>query len=97
VLNVKDYYADAAENQYLLSQGETPTSIGDHAGIIDTSELLAAHPEGVDLTRLARLPFTLADTGASGVPLKASAERGQALLQIKIDAAVHQIRSSATQ
>jgi len=94
VLSVDDYYADAAQNRYLLSQGETPTSIGDHAGIIDTSELLAAHPEGVDLARLAQLPFTLAETGASGNPLKASIERGNALLELKIDAAVRQIQSS---
>jgi creatinine amidohydrolase len=94
VLSVSDYYADEAQNQYLLKQGETPASIGDHAGILDTSELLAAHPEGVNLARLANQPFTLAASGASGDPTKASVERGQALLNIKVEAATRQIRAS---
>jgi creatinine amidohydrolase len=92
VIGVDDYYADDPQTQFLLDQGETRATIGTHAGITDTSELLAVHPEGVDLTRLARLPFTLSDTGADGNALKASAERGKALLEIKIQAAVRQIR-----
>ena len=45
VIDVSDYYADAAETDYLKSQGETPGAIGQHAGISDTSELMAVHPE----------------------------------------------------
>jgi creatinine amidohydrolase len=94
VIGVGDYYADDPQTQFLLGQGETPATIGAHAGITDTSELLAVHPEGVDLTRLAKLPFTLSDTGADGNALKASAERGKALLEIKIQAALRQIEAS---
>lgn len=94
VLSVADYYADDPQTQLLLRQGETRASIGEHAGITDTSELMAAHPDGVDLRRYADLPFSLVANGASGDPMKASAERGQSLLQIKIDAAVRQIRAS---
>lgn len=94
VIGVGDYYADDPQTQFLLGQGETPATIGRHAGISDTSELLAVHPEGVDLTRLAKLPFTLSNTGADGDALKASAERGKALLEIKIQAALRQIEAS---
>jgi len=94
VVSVADYYADEAQTQYLLGQGETRASIGEHAGITDTSELMAAHRDGVNLRRLAEMRLTLAASGASGNPAKASAERGQALLEIKIDAAVRQIRAS---
>ena len=53
MLDVSDYYADPAETEYLKSVGETAAAIGQHAGIADTSELMAAHPEGVDLQRYA--------------------------------------------
>jgi len=55
--------------------------------------LLAVHPEGVDMTRLAKLP-TLSDTGAEGDARKASVERGKALLEIKVQAALRQIEAS---
>lgn len=92
VVAVGDYYADDAQTKYLIAQGETPATIGHHAGITDTSELLAAHPEGVDLGRLPG--FTLAQTGFDGEPSRASAERGKALLDLKIQAAVRQIRAA---
>jgi creatinine amidohydrolase/Fe(II)-dependent formamide hydrolase-like protein len=94
VISVGDYYADEAQTKYLLDQGETLATIGHHAGITDTSELLAVHPEGVDLARFADRPVTLAATGSDGNPLHASAERGKALLDIKIAAATRQIRAA---
>jgi creatinine amidohydrolase len=93
VLDVSDYYADAAETEYLARLGETAAAIGQHAGIADTSELMAAHPEGVDLQRYADTPYPIEPTGASGNPMKASVERGRALLNIKIFAAVRQIKA----
>ncbi len=95
VLDVSDYYADAAETDYLRSQGETAGAIGQHAGIADTSELMAAHPEGVDLRRYADAPFTVEPTGVSGDPTKASVERGRKLLDIKVFAAIRQIKALA--
>jgi creatinine amidohydrolase len=95
VIDVSDYYADAAETDYLKSQGETPGAIGQHAGISDTSELMAVHPEGVDIQRYADTTFALEASGASGDPIKSSAERGRALLNIKIFAAIKQIRALA--
>lgn len=93
VIHVDAYYSDAEQVASLLRQGETRERIGEHASIIDTSELMAVHPEGVDLRRLASLPFTLQATGIVGDPKTASAERGKKLLDLRIQAAVQQIRS----
>ncbi len=93
VINVDSYYADDAQIALLQRAGESRADIGEHASIIDTSELMAVHPEGVDLARFANLPLTLQSTGVVGNPTKASAERGKELLNIRIAAAVAQIRS----
>jgi creatinine amidohydrolase len=94
VLHVSDYYVDDEQIKYLRQRGETPDTIGIHAGIIDTSELLSVHPEGVDLTRLAALPSRSEPTGHSGDPSRASAKYGTALLDIRINAAVRQITAA---
>ena len=93
VIDVSGYYADEGQTNFLKSQGETPASIGLHAGITDTSELMAVHPEGVDVGRFADAPFTLESNGVSGDPMRASAERGRALIDIKVQAAVRQIKA----
>lgn len=93
VFDVSDYYADEGQTDFLTGEGETPASIGQHAGITDTSELMAVHPQGVDLGRFADAPFTLESNGVSGDPMRASAERGRALIDIKIQAAVRQIKA----
>lgn len=94
VLHVSDYYADDAQIGFLLEKGETAATIGNHAGVIDTSELLAVHPQGVDLSRLAALPLNPEPTGHSGDPKRASAAYGTALLDIRINAALRQIRAA---
>jgi creatinine amidohydrolase len=93
VLHVSDYYVDEEQIKYLHEKGETAAAIGVHAGIIDTSELLAVHPKGVDLSRLSTLPLNSESTGHSGNPTRASAEYGKALLDMRINAAVRQIRA----
>jgi creatinine amidohydrolase len=93
VIDVSEYYADEAQTEFLKREGETPASIGQHAGITDTSELMAVHSQGVDLGRFADAPFTLESNGASGDPMRASAERGRALIDIRIQAAVRQIKA----
>ena len=91
VVNVEAYYDDAAQNRRLLAAGETEKSIGFHAGLIDTAELLAVHPAGVDLAR-DRPHGLFRDTGASGEPSKATPELGRSLIEMRIKAAVQQIR-----
>jgi creatinine amidohydrolase len=95
VLHVADYYnVDEPQKTYLHEKGEAPATFGDHAGLIDTSELLASHPQGVDLARLVTLPLRSEPTGHSGNPMHASAEYGTALLEIKINAALRQIEAA---
>jgi creatinine amidohydrolase/Fe(II)-dependent formamide hydrolase-like protein len=98
VISVDDYYGAAgeAQNKLLMAQGETRKSIGQHAGIADTSELMAIHPDSVDLSRSARFPFTREPTGVDGDPRRASAERGRALIALKVEAAVRQIRAASS-
>lgn len=93
VIHVDAYYDDGAQIALLQSQGESRADIGQHASIIDTSELMSVHPQGVDLKRLRDQPFTLRPSGVIGNPASASAERGKQLLDIRIAAAVQQIRS----
>jgi creatinine amidohydrolase len=55
---------------------------------------MAVHPAGVDLSRYPA--FGLAETGVSGDPRRASVERGKALLDLKVQAAVRQIRAASS-
>ena len=94
VLHVGDYYEAGNETGWLLDAGETEDTIGRHAGIIDTSQVLAVHPSGVRTTLLAdNTESGFEETGASGDSRRASAARGERILAAKIDAAVRQIRS----
>ena len=90
VLHLGDYYDKNGQVEWLKSRGESDRSIGFHAGIRDTSELLFVHPEGVRSNRFEAMA-SWKETGADGDPGKASAERGRALLELKVEAAVRQI------
>ena len=94
VLHVADYYDGKAQIAYLRDKAETMATIGDHAGIIDTSELLEAYPQGVDLARLAAVPIRSEPTGSSGNPGRSLAAYGTALIDIRIKAAVRQIKAA---
>lgn len=93
VLHVGDYYAANGQVDWLRSQGEDDEAIGSHAGISDTSELLAVEPTGVRIDRLGESRVLhLEPTGVIGDPTRASAERGAILIQLKVEAALRQIR-----
>ena len=94
VMSVRGYTADPAQIAWLRGEGETPASIGRHGGIQDTSELMAAHPAGVKLDRWTDRPVWSEPTGADGDPTRASAARGTTLLDMKIEAAVAEIRAA---
>jgi creatinine amidohydrolase len=94
VLAVDSYYADAAETAYLRAQGETDATIGEHATIADTSELMAVHPGGVDLSRLPASLSSFAGLGVVGDPRRSTVARGDAMMALKVGAAVAQIRAA---
>lgn len=89
VINADNYYGANGGDDWLKAQGETTFTLGTHAGIRDTSELMAIAPWAVDLAR-ARPD---AD-GATGDARRATAARGQHLLALKVDAAVAEIRAA---
>jgi creatinine amidohydrolase/Fe(II)-dependent formamide hydrolase-like protein/sterol desaturase/sphingolipid hydroxylase (fatty acid hydroxylase superfamily) len=93
VIQVNDYYQNNSQLAYLANQGFSAPQIGGHAGIRDTSELMFVRAEGVrgrfkEDHRGA--DFSL--VGADGDASKASPALGRILLDLKIDAAVKQIR-----
>jgi creatinine amidohydrolase/Fe(II)-dependent formamide hydrolase-like protein/sterol desaturase/sphingolipid hydroxylase (fatty acid hydroxylase superfamily) len=95
VLHVGDYYAANGQVAWLKAEGESEATIGRHAGIRDSSELMAVYPVGIRTDRLQRDGGRANETtGVSGDPRRASAERGEALLRLKVDAAVRQIRAA---
>ncbi len=97
VHHVPDYYTAGYDlngpfGRWLRSQGLTDGEIGQHAGVADTSQLMAVDPKLVRGDRLAPRA-TPAASGIRGDPAKASADYGRKGLEIKIDAAAAQIRA----
>lgn len=86
VIQASSYYADNGAEAWLETQGETKAQIGTHAAIRDTSELMAAYPGGIRKDRLSANA-----KGVVGDPTRASAERGEILLGLKVDAALRDI------
>ncbi len=93
VINVTDYYIDEAQMTFLRGKGETDASIGVHAGLIDTAELMSVRPEGIDLSKLKSYARKEAP-GHSGDPARATPELGNALRDIRINAAIKQIKAA---
>jgi creatinine amidohydrolase/Fe(II)-dependent formamide hydrolase-like protein len=72
--------------------GETEETIGGHAGISDTSQLLYVAPQHIRGDRLAPLGGG-EGSGVSGDPTRASFERGRVGIEFKVEAALRQIRA----
>ncbi len=85
------YNRGRAFRDWLLSQGETIHDIGTHAGIMDTSVLMAVQPDWIREEELAP-GADFAATGVAGNPTRASAEYGRKGLELMIDGAVSEIR-----
>ncbi len=91
VLHVGTYYSDNGQLAALEAEGYDFDQIGEHAGIRDTSELLAVHPEGVRAQPV--LPAEGRDPGYNGAPAMATAAIGERMLDLKVNAALDQIRA----
>jgi creatinine amidohydrolase len=90
---VPEYYSGSGEafRAWLESQGEKPDDIGTHAGITDTSQLLAVDPKQIRKDKLAdRGGFE--GSGVSGNPTRASVAYGKKGLDIKVDMTIRRIR-----
>ncbi len=88
---VDDYYDNNGFAQWLMEQGETDESLGSHASVDTTSELLFVAPEHVRMDELERASGP-EWSDMTGDPTRANAEYGRNGLQLKIDAAVRQVR-----
>ena len=91
VHHVNDFYPGPGD-PWLREQGETEEAVGSHASIHDTASLLFLNP---DLLRLDKLGLGVAGDGSGlvGDPSRATAEYGERILEMQIDAAVRQIRA----
>jgi creatinine amidohydrolase len=92
---IDDYYTKghADQNTYVTAHVGIPADqIGNHANILDTSELLFVNPKHIRRARLTGNDYE--NNGVSGNnQSKATPELGKAFLQIKIDNAIAQIRA----
>lgn len=92
VLHIGDYYAANGQHDWLQEQGYTGAQIGRHAGIRDTSELMAVHPDGIrSEQRRASSEEEFEKTGVHGDPTLANEAIGKKMLELKIEAALAQI------
>ncbi|MGH7555889.1 MAG: creatininase family protein [Longimicrobiales bacterium] len=93
---IGDYYekshADGAK--YLVANAGVPENEANgHAGVMDTSEMMFVNANHVRLNK--RAPGGgFEGSGVTGDPTKATAALGEAILKIKIDNAVAQIKAS---
>lgn len=92
VVHVESYYDDRQQIARLLSEGHTLAAIGQHASLIDTSELMSIRPKAVDLARYRDTFFLLQSSGVSGDPSAANADLGARLLEMRVEAAASQIK-----
>lgn len=89
VVNASAYYFANGGDAMLKAEGESEKTLGTHAGIRDTSELMAIEPTAV------RLAEVCPDAdGATGDASRATIARGEKLLAMKVAAAVAEIRAA---
>jgi len=88
---VPEYYSENGFREWLQSRGETEESIGNHAGISDTSQLLAVAPQHIRKDKLAKAGG-FEGSGVSGDPTKATVEYGKKGVELKVETAVARIR-----
>ena len=90
VHHLTDFYPGPGD-AWLLEQGETEADVGSHASIHDTASLLFLNPEMLRLDRFA--PGVSSDgSGLVGNPSQSTAEYGERILEMQIDAATRQIQ-----
>jgi creatinine amidohydrolase len=90
-------YYDAAQTPFsaaLRAKGLSDAEIGIHAGVADTSLLMAVDPSLVRSHALAQPASSRLANGVYGDPTKSSAELGQMGIKIIIDTSVQAIREA---
>jgi creatinine amidohydrolase/Fe(II)-dependent formamide hydrolase-like protein len=95
VISLQDYYDGREALAWAARQqlgGAEPQA---HGGFMDTSETMAAKPDGLRREALeAYDPKDSASTGVAGDPSGATAQHGEKLLALRVAAGVAQIRAA---
>lgn len=94
VVSLDRYYAANGEEAWLEAEGFTAAEIGQHAGLLDTAELMAAAPGAVRSDLLSPSRWPPGPTGVAGDPSRATAALGAKLLELKIATAVAEVRAA---
>lgn len=92
VYALTDYYTKGHADIYAWLEKEfgwNRQTVGSHAGIMDTSQLMYVNPKAVRTANIL-LNGGGRGSGVNGDPTKASAELGKRMIDMKVDAAVAQ-------
>lgn len=89
---VPEYYSGTGFSDWLVTQGERKEDIGTHAGITDTSQLLAIHPQHIRKDKLAD-GGGFEGSGVNGNPTKASVAYGKKGLELKVETTVRRVKA----
>ena len=95
VYALNEYYAKSRTEfrEWVLKQfGYDQATVGSHAGISDTSQLLHIYPAGIRKDRI-KPQGGGPESGVSGDPTKATADIGKMGLELKVNAAIAQYRA----
>ena len=94
VYGLVDYYEQGRVHYRAWLEAEygyQDATIGAHAGISDTSQMLYVHPQGIRTDRI--LPWGgPADSGVSGDPALSTAEIGRMGIAFKVNAGINQFK-----
>lgn len=90
---IPEHYRGNGFEEWLLSQGETKESIGTHAGVQDTSLLLAVDPKLIRKDKISKGPGA-PGSGVTGDPSRATLAYGRKGLDMIVDIDVRRIRES---
>jgi creatinine amidohydrolase len=90
---IPEYYRGNGFEEWLAKQGESKADIGTHAGIHDTSLLMAVDPKLVRKDKIAP-GGGFAASGVVGNPARATAAFGKAGIEMIVDHTVKRIRES---
>ena len=96
--HVPAYYRAATDEfaQALRSRGISQAQIGTHAGLADTSLMLAVDPARVRGEPMRAAPAPETASGVSGQPSQSSAALGRIGTDLIVDRTVHAIRQATT-
>jgi len=96
VMSLTAYYDESLETGVLARAGIDKNEWGDHAGVADTSELWFVRASAVRRKALSQGKLNDGDTqpgsGASGRPERASVQLGQQMMELRVNAAVRQLK-----